>query len=101
MAITLAQLKEIASGSEAGRVALQDEFLSTDAGTETIGDASATTLSELVLFDGGSEKPAIITLYDHAGVPHYLWVDNTGDLRIHTSKPSNEDSDGTVVGAQS
>lgn len=33
--------------------------------------------------------------------PYYLWVDNTGDLRISSSIPTNEDSDGTVVGTQS
>jgi len=52
------------------------------------------------------EKPSIICLYavnPTTGVktPYYLWVDNTGDLRIHTALPTNDDSDGTVVGAQS
>ena len=52
------------------------------------------------------EKPSILCLYavdPSTGVktPYYLWVDNTGDLRIHTALPTNDDSDGTVVGAQS
>lgn len=29
----------------------------------------------------------------------FLWVDATGDLRIHASQPST-DTDGTVVGSQ-
>jgi hypothetical protein len=33
------------------------------------------------------------------GVPAYLWVDVTGDLRIKTSAPTS-DTDGTVVGTQ-
>ena len=33
--------------------------------------------------------------------PYYLWVDSTGDLRIHTAIPSTEVSDGSVVGGQS
>jgi len=31
---------------------------------------------------------------------HYLYVDNTGDLRIHTAAPSAHD-DGAIVGGQS
>ena len=50
-----------------------------------------------------AEKPSIIALdASVAGVrtTYYLWVDSTGDLRIHTSIPTDEDSDGTVVGDQ-
>jgi hypothetical protein len=52
------------------------------------------------------EKPSILCLYavaDTTGVktPYYLWVDSTGDLRIHTAVPTNQDSDGTIVGAMS
>lgn len=52
------------------------------------------------------DKPSLLVLYavaDTTGVktPYYLWVDSTGDLRIHTAVPTNQDSDGTVVGAQS
>jgi hypothetical protein len=52
------------------------------------------------------DKPSILCLYavaDTTGVktPYYLWVDSTGDLRIHTAVPTNQDSDGTVVGAMS
>lgn len=53
-----------------------------------------------------AEKPSILAMDavdPTTGVrtTYYLWVDNTGDLRIHTSIPTNDDSDGTVVGAQS
>jgi hypothetical protein len=52
-----------------------------------------------------AEKPNIVCLYataDSTGVktPYYLWVDTAGKLRIHTAVPTNQDSDGTVVGAQ-
>lgn len=66
-----------------------------------VGDAADTVQNVLHIFDGGTQKPGIITLYDHAGVPHYIWVDNTGDLRIHTALPADEDADGTIVGTQS
>jgi hypothetical protein len=51
------------------------------------------------------EKPSIICLYataDTTGVktPYYLWVDTNGKLRIHTAVPTNQDSDGAIVGDQ-
>lgn len=70
-------------------------------GVTVLGKAANTVASEIELFDGGSEKPALVVLYDHAGVPYYLWVDNTGDLRIGTAKPTDEDADGAIVGTQS
>jgi hypothetical protein len=45
--------------------------------------------------------PGTIKLLTAAGVPYYLWVDSTGDLRIHTAEPTTPDSDGSVVGGQS
>lgn len=51
--------------------------------------------------DDGDDDPGCLVLYDHDGTPYYLWVDRTGDLRIHTAAPADEDADGTVVGAQS
>ena len=52
------------------------------------------------------EKPSIIALdavnaSSGARTTHYLWVDSTGDLRIHNAIPTDEDSDGTVVGSMS
>lgn len=55
-------------------------------------------------FTGGSTplyQPGMIEMKEADGTPHYLWVDNTGDLRIHTAIPSNPDADGTIVGTQS
>jgi hypothetical protein len=45
-----------------------------------------------------------LTLVANNGTAYYLWVDTTGDLRIHTNPPSNltgvTDTGGTVVGTQ-
>ena len=39
---------------------------------------------------------------DRGGTDYYLWVDDTGVLRIHTSAPTGtDDTAGTVVGTQS
>lgn len=65
-----------------------------------LGKSSDTIWNLLEVYDGGSEKPGLLTLFDHTGTPWYLWVDNTGDLRIHSAKPTDEDVDGTVVGTQ-
>ena len=51
--------------------------------------------------DDSDDDPGCLVLYDHAGTAYYLWVDNTGDLRIHTAAPGDEDADGTIVGTQS
>lgn len=51
--------------------------------------------------DDSANNPGCLVLYDHTGTPYYLWVDSTGDLRIHTSAPTSESSDGTIVGTQS
>jgi hypothetical protein len=43
-----------------------------------------------------------IELVDKSGTSYFVWPDDTGVLRIHTSKPSTaNDTAGTVVGAQS
>ena len=65
-----------------------------------VGDASDTAANELHIFDGGTDKPGAICLYDHAGTARYLWIDNTGDVRTHTAMPADGDSDGTIVGTQ-
>jgi hypothetical protein len=52
-----------------------------------------------------ADKPSILGLYAVSDTPertaYYLWVDSNGKLRIHTSIPTNQDSDGTIVGTQS
>jgi hypothetical protein len=42
-----------------------------------------------------------LQMRDANNVLYYLWVDSSGDLKISTSKPSNELTGGTVVGTQS
>lgn len=48
-------------------------------------------------------KPGMISLLtNNAGTvqTYYLWVDTSGVLRIDTAIPTDQDNDGTVVGAQ-
>jgi len=76
-----------------------------DAGVTVIGKGDNQSI--LVVNTATVEqKPSIICLYSStdttgAKTPYYLWVDSTGDLRLHTSIPTDEDSDGNVVGAMS
>jgi hypothetical protein len=48
-----------------------------------------------------ADKPGILLLQDvdDSGVygDHYLWFDSNNNLRTHTSKPTNQDSDGSAV----
>jgi len=76
-----------------------------DAGVTVIGkgDEQAIAVINTVAVE---QKPSILCLYSStdttgAKTPYYIWVDSTGDLRIHTALPTNEDSDGTIVGTQS
>uniref|UniRef100_A0A6M3XY94 Uncharacterized protein n=1 Tax=viral metagenome TaxID=1070528 RepID=A0A6M3XY94_9ZZZZ len=74
-------------------------------GISTIGNGDQQTVL-VINTVAAPEKPSILCLHataDSTGVktPYYLWVDSTGDLRIHTAIPTNQDSDGTVVGAMS
>jgi len=48
----------------------------------------------------GSNKPSYISLQAPTGETRYLFIDSTGDLRIHTAVPT-ADSDGAIVGTQS
>jgi hypothetical protein len=52
--------------------------------------------------NGSTPAAGSIELLMRDGSTRYLWVDNTGDLRIHSSQPTNAtDTSGTVVGTQS
>lgn len=55
-----------------------------------------------VINDGtaDAEKPAVLHLFNKSGYSSWLWVDNAGKLRIHTSDPGTNDTLGTVVGTQ-
>jgi len=60
---------------------------------------------QFVIEDAGHDKPGCLVLYrtDGSGTQaaYWLWVDSNGKLRIHSAEPSDQDSDGTVVGTQS
>jgi hypothetical protein len=59
---------------------------------------------EVTTVDGtvGDFQPGMIELKEADGTPHYLWVDSSGNLRIHTAIPSTDpETDGTIVGTQS
>lgn len=51
-----------------------------------------------------ANKPSIMALDavsdSNVRTTYYLWVDSDGKLRVHTGIPTDQDSDGTVVGAQ-
>uniref|UniRef100_A0A6M3J892 Putative structural protein n=1 Tax=viral metagenome TaxID=1070528 RepID=A0A6M3J892_9ZZZZ len=54
----------------------------------------------------GNGAAGTVSFTDKAGNVFYLWVDATGDLRIHSAAPTEDgttvsDTAGTVVGAQS
>lgn len=54
----------------------------------------------------GSGAAGSLMLTQRGGTAYYLWVDATGDLRIHTAPPTENnttvsDTAGTVVGTQS
>jgi len=70
-------------------------------GTVDVGDAADTTGNVVRVFDGGADKPGAIALVAAGGgATYYLWVDATGLVRVHNAYPTDEDADGTVVGAQ-
>lgn len=71
-------------------------------GSVTMGDVDATSASILTIVDGGAEKPGQLCLYtgEASGVPYWLWIDSSGNLRKHTSAPTDEDADGTTLGGQ-
>lgn len=74
-------------------------------GITTIGNKDSQTVL-VIDTKKAIQSPSIICLHataDTTGVltPYYLWVDTAGKLRIHTAIPTDENSDGTIVGAQS
>ena len=49
---------------------------------------------------GTSDRPSGLVLQANAAgvmTDYYIWVDQDGNLRMHTSKPTNEDANGSVV----
>jgi hypothetical protein len=52
--------------------------------------------------NGSTPSAGFVQLANRSGTNYYLWVDDTGDLRVHTSAPVHgSDTAGTVVGTQS
>jgi len=55
--------------------------------------------------DDTHDKPGLLALRStdsgSTTTTYYLWVDSTGDLRIHNAVPTDQDANGTVVGTQS
>lgn len=68
-------------------------------GVVHIGDSADTVKNEVHIFDGGTDKPGAIALYDGAGGIHYLWVHS--DNKLYTSTAIANGTAGTVVGTQS
>lgn len=65
-----------------------------------IGTLSSTLGQRLQINRGSTaENPGTLVLYDDAGNDYFLWVDTAGNLRLHTAYPTDEDADGTVLGA--
>lgn len=69
-------------------------------GTTDLG-VNSTTQGKLVIWDGsGGNTPAYIQLHSPNGTAHYLFFEDDGTLKQHTSAPT-ANSDGNVVGSQS
>ena len=64
--------------------------------------SAAGRLEAIAYTVASSERPGSIRLQEYDGTDNFLWVDDTGDFRIHTSTPAvASDTSGTVVGIQS
>ncbi len=84
------------NGINATNVTLQSADLNNNAGRiAQIGRNS----------NGSTPAAGALSLVSAGGTSYYLWIDATGDLRIHTSPPNDadtiSDTAGTVVGTQS
>ena len=70
------------------------------AGAITVGADSATQ-GTLTLWDGGGgNTPGYIILYSPNGTANYLFIEDDGTVKRHTSAPT-QNSDGSEVGSQS
>lgn len=68
-----------------------------------MGANAAAPCVEIRRNTNATPSASTLSLWDRAGTQYFLWVDATGDLRIHTAAPTTAASDtvGTVVGSQS
>lgn len=65
-----------------------------------LGAAASTVASKLSVFDGGSDnKPGAVALYADNGSPVWLFVSTAGALRYHTAYPTDDDTNGSLVGS--
>jgi len=59
---------------------------------------------QVTLVSGGHDAPGLLALQCHNAsnvlVTAYVWIDSDGVLRASAAIPTNQDTDGTVVGAQ-
>lgn len=54
--------------------------------------------------DGTADRPSGLVLQANAAgvmTDYYIWIDRNGNLRYHTSKPTDEDANGTIIAGSS
>ena len=74
--------------------------ITSSGGTITAG-ANTNTQGKLVLWDGlGADKPGYVQFHSLSGTAYYLFVEDDGTVKVHTSVPTR-DTDGSEVGGQS
>ena len=67
--------------------------------TAVIG-ADGSEQGKLVIWDGGGgNKPGYIKLHSPNGTGRYLFAEDDGTIKVHTSAPT-QNSDGSAVGGQ-
>lgn len=64
------------------------------------GGANSTTQGKLVLWDGGGgNTPAYVQMHSPDGTAYYLFFEDDGTLKVHTSAPT-ANADGDAIGDQ-
>ena len=53
------------------------------------------------MLTGKQDAVGFLRLESASGTVYFLWIDNTGDLRISTTATDRGTTNGTVVGSQS
>lgn len=69
----------------------------TVSGGDLVGGADGATRGTLTLWDGTSNAPGVLSLASTNGTRYYIFADDSGGLRWHTSLPTS-DGDGTLIG---
>lgn len=60
---------------------------------------SGTTRGVIAAWHGGSNAPGCVKLVSENGTPYFLFVEDDGTLRIHSSAPTSN-ADGVIAGTQ-